>query len=114
MKEIDPKKELIGLVVFDGTWNVQESEEKDSDADAKLDAEPSDMEDNSGDCPIVDEKSWNPSPALRFEMARWWNYYKPKLLSDYIRVASLLFPHPTVTENAKKNRNSKDDNTVDH
>ena len=46
-------------------------------------------------------------------MTRWWKYYKPKLLSDYVRVAYLLCPHPTVIEHAKKYRDPQDNDAVD-
>ena len=75
--------------------------------------EPSDIEDDSAECPKVDENTWNPSPTFRFQMTRWWKYYKPKLLSDYVRVAYLLCPHPTVIEHAKKYRDPQDNDAVD-
>ena len=91
----------------------EESEEEDCENDALPGDEPSDMEDDSADSPEVDSNTWNPSPTFCFQMTRWWRYYKPKLLSDYVRVAYLLCPHPTIIEHAKKNRDPKDDEAVD-
>ncbi len=54
--------------------------------------------------PQVAEDSWNPSPTFCFQMTKWWKYYKPKLLSDYVRVDYLLCPVLIVIEHAKKNR----------
>ena len=91
----------------------EELEEEDCEDDALPGDEPSDMEDDSADSPEVDSNTWNPSPTFRFQMTRWWKYYKPKLLYDYVRVAYLLCPRPTVIEHAKNYRDPQDNDAVD-
>ena len=86
------------------------SAEDESETDSKSDS--SDMETDE-EPPEVAEDSWNPSPTFRYHMNRWWKHYRPKLLSDYVRVAYLLCPVPIVIEHAKKNRDQQDDEAVD-
>ena len=84
--------------------------EDESESDSRSDT--SEMEPDEGP-PEVTEDSWNPCPTFRYNMNRWWNHYRPKLLSDYVRVAYLLCPVPIVIEHAKKNRDQQDDEAVD-
>jgi len=86
------------------------SAEDESETDSKSDT--SDMETDE-EPPEVAEDSWNPSSIFRYHMNRWWKHYRPKLLSDYVRVAYLLCPVPIVIEHAKKNRDQQDDEAVD-
>ena len=41
-------------------------------------------------------------------------HYRPKLLSDYVRVVYLLCPVPIVIEHTKKHRDQQDDEAVDY
>ncbi len=77
------------------------SAEDESESDSKFDT--SDMEPDE-EPPEVAEDSWNPSPTFHYHMNRWWKHYRPKLFSDYVRVAYLLCLVPIVIEHAKKNR----------
>ena len=47
------------------------------------------------------EEDTTTSNIFQYEVRRWWNYYKPHLLTDFVRVGLLISPIPTIVEYAK-------------
>ena len=61
------------------------------------------MPDDSEDPPDEDDEQvpTERDALFKYELKKWWLHYRPRLLPDFVRVAYLLCPNPTIMEHAK-------------
>lgn len=50
---------------------------------------------------------------IKYDVLKWWKYYRPRLVPDLVRVAHMLCPHPKVMEVVKTTPDPEDRNAVE-
>lgn len=110
MKTNSSSCNLLGEDNYFFESDSDDSSESGSDGDVsdeEEDLETSFAEEGLGERPI------ELYDQLIFDVNKWYKWYKPQMLTDFVRAAYMLSPHPLVMDHAKKHKDPEDRRAVE-